>query len=29
MDMDEALRDFTVHLGHVETAHFALITMPI
>ncbi len=27
--MNEALRDFTVHLCHVETAYFALITMPL
>ncbi len=26
--MDKALRDFTVHLGHVKTAYLALIPMP-
>ena len=29
MYMNEALRNFTVHLGHVDTAYFALITMPL
>lgn len=29
MHMNEALRDFTVHFGHVETAYFALIAMPL
>ncbi len=29
MHMDKALRDFTVRFCHVETAYFALITMPL
>ncbi len=27
--MNEAFRDFTVHLGHVDTAYLALIPMPL
>ncbi len=29
MHMDKALRDFTVHLGHVKTTYLALISMPL
>ena len=28
MHMDKALRDFTVHLGHVKAAYFAPIPVP-